>query len=124
MNKETYRSREDIAREYVEGVKAVNGVPSWDLLRTAVLYGMECAILYRDEFRKSDLLSFEEGLLGAKVGDVVRIVESGSGTVGKGFYISDNHVITGIDWTGHVEFDGGKAVMFRPRVQVNNPPEC
>lgn len=118
MNKETYRNREDVAREYVESVKACNDTPTWDLLHTAVIYGMECERRMADEFKKSDCLAYEIQQLGANVGDVVKIIKRGSGWYNGTFDSSLDHKITGIDWTGHVEFDDGVAVMYRPEVEI------
>ena len=60
----------------------------------------------------------EEARLGFKVGDIVKILKTGSGSVSRGFYEKDTHVVTDICWTGNVEFDNGLARMFRPKVEV------
>ena len=56
--------------------------------------------------------------LGANVGDTVMILRSGSCSSKKGFRWSDPHVITKIDSSGHVEYDGGEAKSFRPDVSI------
>ncbi|WP_138753555.1 hypothetical protein [Paenibacillus sinopodophylli] len=61
----------------------------------------------------------EEGLkrLGAKVGDVVMITRSGSGSSNAGFSTNVPHTITAICKYGDdVTFDNGEARMFRPDV--------
>ena len=40
MNEEN-RTWEDDAREYVEGVKKCNEAPTWDLIHTAFIAGMQ-----------------------------------------------------------------------------------
>lgn len=55
--------------------------------------------------------------LGAKVGDIVRILRSGSGSYSGKWKSKGEHVITKIDPSGHVEFDNGEASMFRPDVE-------
>ncbi|MFX3631871.1 MAG: hypothetical protein ACE3L7_07300 [Candidatus Pristimantibacillus sp.] len=61
----------------------------------------------------------DEGLkrLGAKVGDVVMITRSGSGSSKAGFSTKVPHTITAICKYGDdVTFDNGEARMFRPDV--------
>jgi hypothetical protein len=56
--------------------------------------------------------------LGAKVGDMVNIVRSGSGSYRHGWNDKDTHKITKITSNGYVQFDNGMAEMFRPDVEV------
>ncbi|MCD9517098.1 hypothetical protein [Photobacterium carnosum] len=60
----------------------------------------------------------EMARLGANVGDVVEIVEIGSGSFSSGWIKSGKHVISKITECGHVEFDHGKAFCFRPVVRI------
>jgi len=56
--------------------------------------------------------------LGANVGDRVIIIKSGSGYSKRDFDPKEPHVITKIDYTGHVEFDSGMGSMFRPTIKI------
>lgn len=74
---------------------------------------------------KIDIKHYEDQLLieelkrlGAKVGDTVRIVRSGSGSYCKGWKAKDTHKITRITSGGYVQFDEGMAEMFRPDVEL------
>lgn len=58
--------------------------------------------------------------LGANVGDKVKILEGGSGSYAPEWRTEGVHIITDIDFTGHVAFDNGKAIIFRPKVQLIN----
>lgn len=55
--------------------------------------------------------------LGAKVGDRVEIIRTGSGHFKQGWTEAGLHTITKIDPVGHVEFDNGEADFFRPIVK-------
>lgn len=70
---------------------------------------------------ESEEIKFETNRLGANVGDIVKIIESGSGSFRKDFTIKEPHKITRIDSSGDVEFDNGESVQFRPKVQVISP---
>jgi len=67
---------------------------------------------------KAQELAEQVKRLGAKIGDKVRIVKSGSGTYGAGWRDEGVHEITNIDNVGYVEFDHGLGSMFRPAVEV------
>ena len=61
--------------------------------------------------------------LGAKVGDKVKVLYSGSGSYSSGWKQDVPHYITKIDSSGHVSFDGGSsckggASIFNARVEV------
>jgi hypothetical protein len=56
--------------------------------------------------------------LGANVGDTVRIIRAGSCSSKASFDWNILHVITKIDSSGYVEWDGGEATSFRPDVEV------
>lgn len=59
--------------------------------------------------------------LGANVGDTVTVLCGGSGSYCAGWDSAATHVITKIDHTGHVEFDGGcrtGASLFKPQVKL------
>lgn len=59
--------------------------------------------------------------LGANEGDVVKIVETGSGLFRPGFSTDKLYVISKIDSYGHVEFsesDRWAAQIFRPKVEI------
>ncbi|MDU7948730.1 MAG: hypothetical protein E7J31_09840 [Clostridium sp.] len=58
--------------------------------------------------------------LGASIGDSVLILEGGSGSYSRGWKKEGIHVITNIDFTGHVTFDNGSATIFRPKLQLVN----
>jgi hypothetical protein len=67
---------------------------------------------------EGQLLEEEIERLGAKVGDIVKIVRTGSGSYSSGFKADEPQTITKIDSTGYVEFSNGIARMFRPDVEV------
>ncbi|OMF38786.1 hypothetical protein BK133_00865 [Paenibacillus sp. FSL H8-0548] len=56
--------------------------------------------------------------LGANIGDTVKIIRSGSCSSKANFDWRVPHVITKIDSSGYVEWDGGEATSFRPDVEV------
>lgn len=56
--------------------------------------------------------------LGANVGDTVEIIETGSGSYSPDFKKNGLHEITKITSSGYVQFDNGKAEIFRPKVKV------
>lgn len=56
--------------------------------------------------------------LGAKIGDKVVILETGSGSYSSYWKQEGVHNITDIDSTGHITFDNGSATIFRPKVKV------
>lgn len=56
--------------------------------------------------------------LGVGVGDNVIIIKGGSGSYSRDWENEGVHVVTSIDFTGHVTFDGGKAKIFRPKLQL------
>lgn len=58
--------------------------------------------------------------LGASIGDSVLILEGGSGSYSRDWKKEGIHVITNIDFTGHVTFDSGSATIFRPKLQLVN----
>lgn len=67
---------------------------------------------------EAQLLEEEIKRLGAKVGDVVNIVCSGSGSYAEDWNENIPHQITNITSNGTVEFDNGLATMFRPDVEI------
>lgn len=67
---------------------------------------------------KAQLLARETERLGANVGDIVKIVCSGSGEYHEGWDEKIPHQITNITLSGYVEFDYGLAEIFRPDVEV------
>lgn len=69
-------------------------------------------------YYENQLLEDELKRLGAKVGDVVTISRTGSGSYQKGWVVNDKHTITNISSNGYVEFDNGVAKMFRPDVKI------
>jgi hypothetical protein len=70
------------------------------------------------EHYEKQLLDDELERLGAKVGDVVKIIRSGSGSYRHGWKEKTHHKITRITSHGYVQFDDGMAEMFRPDVEV------
>ena len=70
-----------------------------------------------DDYERQEIEK-EMARLGAKAGDVVKIIKSGSGSYSANFEEEDIHVITTISPSGHVTFDEGEATIFRPIVQV------
>lgn len=69
------------------------------------------------EHYESQNLAKELERLGANVGDVVEIVETGSGSFCAGWVQAGKHVISKVTECGRVEFDHGKASCFRPVVR-------
>lgn len=67
---------------------------------------------------EAQLLEDELERLGAKVGDIVNIVRTGSGSFMRGWDDKVTHIITRITPSGYVEFDNGLGKMFRPDVCV------
>lgn len=67
---------------------------------------------------EEQLLCDELVRLGAKVGDTVEIVRSGSGSYNHGWNKNVPHKITRITSSGYVQFDDGMAEMFRPDVKI------
>jgi len=76
------------------------------------------------EHYKAQLLKEEIESLGAKIGDKVKVLKDTSGSYGAKFFKRRDeigfHTITDITSSGHVSFDDGEAVMFRPKVEVIN----
>lgn len=70
------------------------------------------------EHYEVQLLEEELERLGAKVGDVVKIIRAGSGSFMRGWDNKVPHIITKITSGGYVEFDNGMGKMFRPDVEV------
>jgi hypothetical protein len=60
----------------------------------------------------------EVALIGANVGDTVRIIRGGSGSCVANFDWNAPHIITKIGTGGHVEWDNGDATGFRPEMKV------
>ncbi|WP_027633450.1 hypothetical protein [Clostridium hydrogeniformans] len=56
--------------------------------------------------------------IGTKIGDTVIILKGGSGSYSREWKFEGEHIITNVDFTGHVTFDNGNATIFRPKVQV------
>ncbi|WP_144054979.1 hypothetical protein [Clostridium thermobutyricum] len=56
--------------------------------------------------------------LGANVGDKVIVLQGGSGSYSSDWDNEGEHTITDIDFAGNVEFDNGKAKIFRPRIKL------
>lgn len=56
--------------------------------------------------------------IGAKIGDKVIILKDGSGSYKKDWQQEGVHVVTKIDFTGHVTFDDGMATIFRPKLEL------
>ena len=67
---------------------------------------------------ENQLLEEQLERLGADVGDVVRIIRSGSGSYRKDWNEKALHKITRITASGYVQFDDGLAEMFRPDVEI------
>lgn len=70
-------------------------------------------------YRKQELQEVRKQL-GVGIGDNVIILEGGSGSYSRDWEKEGIHVVTNIDSTGHVTFDGGRATIFRPRLQLVN----
>lgn len=70
------------------------------------------------EHYEAQLLEEQLERLGAKTGDTVRIIRSGSGSYKRGWDEKALHTITKITSGGYVQFDDGLAVTFRPDVEV------
>jgi hypothetical protein len=70
------------------------------------------------EHYEEQLMIEELERLGAKVGDTVNIIRSGSGSYRKGWNDTVSHKITRITSNGYIQFDDGMAEMFRPDVEV------
>lgn len=68
-------------------------------------------------YKKQELDKFLEEL-GANVGDIVEVIEYGSGSYSRGFDKNGLHEITKITSNGYVQFDNGKVEVFRPKVKV------
>ena len=92
-----------------------------DLLQVTDEEGNKYQILSNQinvEHYNNQEIAEEINRLGANIGDKVIITRSGSGSYWPGFNLKDPHVITGIHFTGDVEFDNGNAKMFRPDVKL------
>lgn len=68
-------------------------------------------------YKQQELDKFLEEL-GANIGDTVEVIEYGSGSYSRGFDKSGLHEITKITSNGYVQFDNGKAEVFRPKVRL------
>lgn len=68
-------------------------------------------------YNKQELAQVIEKL-GANIGDTVLILKGGSGSYKKDWEQEGPHIITDIDFTGHITFDNGNAIIFRPKVKV------
>jgi len=71
-----------------------------------------------EEHYKAQEIARETKSLGANVGDTVKILRSGSCHSKSGFDWKAPHVITDINRSGYVEWDGGEAQSFRPDVEI------
>jgi hypothetical protein len=75
-----------------------------------------------EDHYRAQLMAEQVARLGAKEGDTVLITRGGSGSYCHGWDSDKPHKITVIDFTGHVQFDGGivknGASIFRPEVKL------
>lgn len=70
-----------------------------------------------ENYHKQELQKVIESL-GANIGDKVVILKGGSGSYSANWDNEGEHTITNIDFTGNIEFDNGKAKIFRPIVKL------
>lgn len=70
------------------------------------------------EFYEEQLLAEEMKRLGANIGDIVTIQETGGGSYKCGWKKEGLHTITDVSCLGYVTFDDGMAHCFRPIVTV------
>jgi hypothetical protein len=78
---------------------------------------MESTKIDVNHYRQQELEK-ELKRLGAKIGDKVRIIKSGSGSYSHGFDRKGVHIITKVSTAGNVEFNNGEANIFRPVVEL------
>lgn len=69
-------------------------------------------------FYEEQLLAEQMKRLGANIGDIVTIQETGGGSFKCGWKKEGLHTITDVDCLGYVTFDDGMANCFRPSITV------
>ena len=70
------------------------------------------------DYYNDQLLAEEVKKLGANVGELVTIQETGGGSFKCDWKKDGVHTITNVDFLGYVTFDNGMAKCFRPSVTV------